>query len=120
MTKISKDVTIGAFFSGLILYINRITPLGNFVIKKCSDPKKNWKLPFRKKFVKVGFGILKKKWNQVIGASPFPTNLPTCLRFWRCKNGGKEDWNFCLEKDFIKKKGEKKFLKNLYEKEREK
>jgi len=49
MTKIFKDVMICAFFDEIILYINRITPLGNFVIKKCSDLKKKWKLPFRRK-----------------------------------------------------------------------
>ena len=52
MTKISKDVMICAFFDEIILYINRITPLGHFVIKKCRDLKKkneNYLLEGKKK-----------------------------------------------------------------------
>ena len=39
------------------------------MIEKCIN-KKKWKLPFRKKMVKVGFGIKKEKEkrNQLIGA----------------------------------------------------
>ena len=46
-------------------------------------------------------------------ANPFLTNLPTYIRFLRCKNGGKEGWNFCLERGFLKKEREKLHLKNI-------
>ena len=48
-------------FSEIILCINRITPLGNFMIEKCINKKKNENYLLEKKMVKVGFGIKKKK-----------------------------------------------------------
>ena len=52
-------------------------------------------------------------------ANPFLTNLPTYIRFLRCKNGGKEGWNFCLERGFLKKEREKLYLKNIPKRKRE-
>ena len=58
------------FFGEIILYINYIILLGNFVNEKCIKKRKKKKnLLERKKMIKVGFGIKKKeKRNQLIGA----------------------------------------------------
>ena len=52
-------------------------------------------------------------------ANPFLTNLPTYIRFLRCKNGGKEGWNFCLERGFLKKEREKLYLKTFLRERKE-
>ena len=58
------------FLGDIILYINCVAPLSNFVIEKCiKKEKKKKNLLERKKMIKVGFGIKKKeKRNQLIGA----------------------------------------------------